>query len=289
MSLTTRSDLIVPEVLADAVRGAFAGMTALLNTGAAIVRTGLPNGMRGGDKVKMPYFGIIGELEDLAAESDALTPAKLSMTSEEASVAHSGKAFESTRWAQLAAQFADPYGEAARQMRMAVERRADKALIDVAKATLSSMTKDVYSATVPRTIDWDLVVDGKMLWGDEQDDIILMCVHSKVYGDLLKLKDGEGRPLLVMPADSAVSRFCGIPVKVSDRLEASSDSPAKYTTLLLKRGALAFWFNDTPSVDDDKDILADTRVTATHVYWAAHRYSRLEGYSKGGVVILKHN
>jgi len=83
--------------------------------------------------------------------------------------------------------------------------------------------------------------------------------------------------------------FLGIPVMVTDRMEASSDSPAKYTSLLLKRGALAFWYNGVPTVDQDKDILADTRITAVNMYFAAHKYSRLSGTTHSGVVILKSN
>jgi hypothetical protein len=58
-------------------------------------------------------------------------------------VQHSGKAIEISDWAMLAAQYADPYAELARQIMVAVARRGDKALIDVASASCprrSSMT-----------------------------------------------------------------------------------------------------------------------------------------------------
>lgn len=289
MAVTTRSDVIVPELLEKAIQGAFSGARALYGTPAAIVKTGLPGDKKGGDKVKIPYFGTLGELEDVA-EGDSLTPAALSMTSEEASVVHSGKAFEATHWSQLAAAD-DPYQEAARQFVEMVMRRGDKALIDaaIAPGLPAGMVLDVYNASTPRTLDYDLVVDGKMCWGDEQDDIALMVVHSKVLGDLLKLKDSTGRPLLTIPAEGQVHRLVNIPLIVSDRLAPTADSPAKYTTALLKRGALAFWFQEQARVATDRDILADSDIAAVHIYWAAHRYSRLPGRTKGGVVLLKHN
>jgi len=290
MSTTKRSDLVVPELLQEAIQSEFAGMTALAGSPCAIMNNSLPNSARGGDTVKVPYFDNLGELDDIANEGDALTPRKLTMSSETASVQHSGVAFEITQWAEIASSFADPYKEAARQVMVATQRRADKALIDAATASLSSSyIKDVYNATTPRTIDYDLVVDGKMLWGDEQDDIALMVNHSKVLGDMLKLKSADGRPLLGTANDGSFDRFVGMPRRTSDRLTPSSDSPAKYTTLLLKRNALVFWYCKTPVVQTDRDILADTEVAAVHVYYVAYRYARVVGGTKPGVIKLVHN
>jgi hypothetical protein len=292
MATTKRSDLvIVSEVLQEAVAGQLAGMRVFAGSPAAVINASLPDTARGGDTVKIPYFGALTEMDDLAAEGDALSPVVISQTSESATVRHAGKAFEISEWAQLAADpRSDPYTEASRQLRELIERRVDKALIDVAIAADAPMTVDVYNASVPVKINYDLYLDGRKLWGDEQDGIAMMVVHSKVLFDMYGLKDTTGRPLLIdSMADGGMPRFLGVPVMVSDRLTASSDSPAKYTSLILKRRALAFWYNATPSVDSDKDILADTRVTAVHMYFAAHRYSRLPGSTKSGVVILKHN
>ena len=290
MGTTKRSDLvIVSEILQEAIAGQLPGMKIFAGSPAAVMNGSLGSS-KGGDTVKIPYFGTLGELDDLAAEGDALTPASLSQTSETATVQHSGKAFEVSEWAMLASDPAsDPYEEAARQISEAVVRRADKALIDKAVAADSGMTVDVYNASVPVNFNYDLYLQGRLKWGDEQNDIAMIAVHSKVLFDMYAMKDSTGRPLLIDMADGGMPRLLGVPVMVSDRLVATSDSPPKYTSLILKKRSLAFWYNAAPSVDDDKDILADTRVTATHVYFAAHRYSRLPGSTKSGVVLLKHN
>jgi hypothetical protein len=57
----------------------------------------------------------------------------------------------------------------------------------------------------------------------------------------------------------------------------------------VKSGALALWFNSVPSVDTDKDILKDNVVAAIHSYFVPHRYGRLVGDTRPGVVVLKHN
>jgi HK97 family phage major capsid protein len=290
MSFTKKGDVFIPELLEDALVGAYRGMIALYGTGAAIIKTSMPAGKAQlGDQVKIPYFNTMGELQDLNADGDALTPTGVSTTVELATVRHSGLSFEATKWAELSG-VSDPYAEGARQMAVATVRRIDQALIDVATAAGSDLlTKDVYSAVTPRTMDYDLIIDGKMLWGDEQDEIAMMVVHSKTKGDLYKLKDSIGRPLLVDPTQGGLSTFAGIPIMVSDRIAPTSDSPAKYTSLILKKGALVFWMNGTPRVLTDTDILADTDLAAAHTYWAAHRYKRMPGYTRCGVVRIYHN
>lgn len=289
MAFAKKGDVLVPELLEDALAGQFAGMTVMRKTGAAIFKMGMPAGKAQlGEEIKIPFFESIGELEDLAADGDALTPVGVSTTQELATVKHSGKAIEATFWAQVSG-VTDPYGEMARQVAVAQERRIDRALLDVAIASGTGLlVKDVYNAGTPRTIDYDLVVESKMQWGDEQDDIAAMVVHSKVKGDMYKLKDSTGRPLFTDGISGDFDRFCGMPVLVSDRLAASSDSPPKYTTLLLKRGSLVFWMGDF-HVRADSDILADSDMAAYHIYWAAHRYKRHPNGTKCGVVRVYHN
>lgn len=304
MAVTKRSDLIVPEVLEDAIRGEFAGAKALYGSGASFVTPrGFPSNARGGDKITIPYFGTIGEFEDLANNEGgsgavpALTPAKITMTDEEATVQHSGKAFEITNWSQLAAVYADPYAEAARQMREGLERMADAKLL--AQANTSTLVHDIYSSTnaAGSEPEWDELLEARFKFGDEQNDIALMVMHSDVVLRLLQQADTQGRPIWqdVLKSGGLPAEVLGVPVKMSDRAtktpEAGGASTAtRYDTLIIKRNALAFWFSgNEPSVQTDRDILADTDVAAIHVYYAAHRYSRVAGGTTTGVVKFRHN
>lgn len=294
-SITTSDDLPIPEVLAEAVQGAFSGMTALSGSEAAVVNLSLPS-TKGGDKMKVPYFGTIGEMEDVGTEGDALGTTSLSSTVEESVVQHSGKGVSVTDWALLAASFSDPYAEIARQIRESADRRIDKGLVDAAQAAGLPAAQDL-DVFVPagggaaRTLDWDLIVDGRMSFGDENDGVALMVIHSKVQGDLLKLKDSTGKPLLIdMNNDGQVMRVNGIRVKVSDRLTVdTTDARSKYTTLLLQKGAIIAWVNGKPVVLPDVNAAANTRSVYTHVYHVEHRYKRLRGMSRGGVTRLRHN
>ena len=102
MGFAKKGDVLVPELLEPAIAGVFAGMAVMRNTGAAIIKMGMPAGRAQlGDQIKIPYFGTIGELQDVAADGDALTPVGISTTTELATVQHSGKAIEASVWAQL--------------------------------------------------------------------------------------------------------------------------------------------------------------------------------------------
>lgn len=299
MATTIRSDTVIPEVLEEAIRGAYADMQALQGTGAGVVITrGFPDA-RGGETITMPYFGTIGEFEDLASDEGAggaipaLTPAKLAMTEETASVQHSGKAFEVTEWAQLAAAYADPYAEAARQLRVAWERRIDLALITQALAT--TLTHDIWAATATTdtVLSWETILDARFEWGDEQNGIALAVMHSDVARDLLKQTDANDRPIYEQRSldEGSIIQVGGIPVRISNKMTKTTDATddTKYETLLCKRNALAFWMQGNAPVQTDRDILSDTHVAALHTYWAAHMYKRLPGETVAPVVKVIHN
>ncbi len=311
MATAIRSDMVYPEVLTEAVRGEFAGANALYGSGAAFVTgSGWPDA-RGGDTIRVPYFGTIGEMEDLASNEGAggavpaLTPAKLDMSSETATVQHSGKAIEMTRWAQLAAMYADPYAEAARQMRISFERRIDQALLTEAATT--TLAKDMYDGTTNATgrLTWQALLGAKFLWGDEIDDIALVVMHSNTVFDLLMTEEADGagstnKALYEAAMNGEIIRAPGVgaPIRVSDRatLETAGGGGGnvnndRYTTLLVKRNALALWFSggEALNVQTDRDILSDTDVAALHTYYVAHLYSRMAGGTKAGVAKILHN
>jgi hypothetical protein len=394
MAKTTKANVVIPELWDEALQGVFAQASAfgganLSKIGAAVARGDFPGGNGDiGDTIKVPYFGVIGDFAAISTDGDAITPSALSHSSESATVAHAGLAIEVSRWARSSAG-ADIYQEGARQLMISAERFMDRKLIDAAVAT--TLVKDVYSATSPRTLDYDLMVDGKLKFKDEQEDVVGLMVHSKVLGDLLKLKDGAGRPMLTPSMnDGDFARFLGLPVAVSDHLRPASGSAMsavtssgtspptitlsgtplgqfdlvidcvvggalatwtlrfstdggntwsatmasaasvpltdtatdslvgvngatgitaaiaagtanadnqytassvnKYTSLLVKRNALAFWYNrDALKLQTDRDILADTDIGAHHLYYAAHMYRRHRGGTTPGVCKLVHN
>lgn len=221
MATTTKSDVFIPELLEDTVRGVFAQKNAFF--GSALAQLGVIN-VSGtftgaadeiGNEVTMPYFGSLGEFVD-NNDGDSAVPVALKMGNEKATVARSSLGFEVTHWAQKGA-VDDPYAEAARQILEAAIRKMDEKSM-VAAASAGSLVHNIYSATTPDLLDYDAVVDGKFLWGDESSDAVAIGVHSKTYADLLKLKDADGNTIMQQQSEGSFARFCGLGVVQSDRL-----------------------------------------------------------------------
>lgn len=283
MAFTRSGDVFVPEMFIEAIQSGFSGVEVMDKTGAVIFNTQMPYSQGNvGSSVTIPYFGNIGELEDLVADGDALTPRGVTTTQETAAVNHSGIAIEATWWAQASAS-SDPYAEMARQALVAVRRRAFKAVTDQCNTDANLLELDVTTSSLK--LDYDVMIDAKLKFGDEDGDVAALVVHSKTKADLRKLKTSTGIPLFVDGINGDVDRFTGIPVFTSDRMRVASGN---YTSLVLKRGSVLFWMNGSPIVLTDKDILANSDVQAMHIYWACHPYKRLPGMTKPGVVRIIH-
>lgn len=389
---TTDRDFDV-QILSDMIPGHFRNKNALMGSrlaaaGAVIVNGTFPENRVGIGTVTIPRFGVIGEFAD-NPEDTAPTASTFKSTNETATPARSSLLFEVTKWASLESREGDdPYKEALRQIDVAATREMDR--IVVAKAVTGAISHDIYSSSAPAYLDWDAIVDARAKWGDEQDDIVGMVVHSRVEAGLRKLRDASGRPLLLdsMRQDGVVT-FCGIPISVSDRVPLTSSSMgtvtetgatvggvgltgtptgiwdlkiiitvggargtakfkfstdggstysaelttaatvaltdtaadslvgnngstgltatfgvatydtnsvysskalAKATSLILQKGALAFWYNRAAlALQVDHDITKDNDLAAMHLYYAAHCYTRRPGSTRPGVVALKTN
>lgn len=373
---TLASNLIVPQLWMDAVAGALGGMSVMGKIGAVRIETGLPGGSIAGNPINVPYFGSLGVMGDYA-DGEAIAVSQLSMSNEQSSVVRSGIAFNITDFARRMAGYADPYAEGGRQVAAAVEQRANRAAVEAFNASglPTGMVIDQWSASSPVRLDRDLIIEAKMRWGDEQDGVAGMTVHSAVLKSMLKLKDADGRPLLDVlnqDAKTGVTEFKGLPpIYVSDLntveypiTEAGTTPPdvtvtgralgdyslrieittlgargtalfrwsidagttweatgvataatvelgdtgltaafetgtyavdnvytcaePKYSSLLLKQDACLFWA-DPPNAEMDREVLRKATINATDILHVTHRYKRMPGRRKPGVVRIVHN
>ena len=230
MTATTVAGFIVPELYELAVRGAFANKTAFMGSRASSLGIVNINGTfpQSGTKVigqtvSVPYFSTIGEFADRTDGTPAAT-STFGTTKESGTILCGSLAWELTRWAS-SNPLADVNEEAAAQTLAAAERYMDSKIIAAMVAGDNQLIVDKYSASAPRNLDWDLLVDAKLSWGDFQDDIAALVVTSRTLGDLLKMKDANGRPMLVQPTtEGAPQMVMGLPVVVSDRLPLDSST-----------------------------------------------------------------
>lgn len=234
MARTTASDILIPELFTEAVAGAFAQKgvfkgSMLVALGAAVIDGTFTGGANDiGNQVEVPYFGTLGEFEENVADGTAATPKKIQQTSEKATVVRDTLAFEVTRWGRNS-KGKDAYQEAAEQVVKATLRACDKRLITAAAAS-GGLLKSVYSSSSPQILNYDVLVDSLALWGDEQDDVVGMIVHSRVLADLYKMRDSMGRPLLTQMPDGGLPRFMGIPVAASDRVPLTGSAMGAVTS-----------------------------------------------------------
>lgn len=287
MATTQRSDLILPDVLAEEFSKGIAGMEVLNNSGVFTVNPGLQAGINNvGDDVTVPYFDSIGKAQSIAAGA-ALTPKKLSQSSETATVLHIGDAVSIAGWAAKAkASGRDLYDVAREQLLMGFRAKLEDLMIDsiVARAVAASMVYDGSAATVSTTC----LVEGQKVFGDElsaNGGLRMWIMNSKPYWDLAALADTTGRPLMTAAPGEEVMRLGGKPVMLSDRSGylISGTSPQQYYTIGAKAGAGAVWYNPTVTIEMDRDILADDTILAYHVYLTVHTYGTMPGGTKAGV------
>ena len=290
---TLKKDLIDPEILTEALSATMAGGLQVLWGTDAVVTNASFTDNKVGSKVKIPYYGSIGEWEEVD-DGVAFSPRKIDQTDEEAKVRKIGIEFVITDWARRGSAKGingkDAYQEAAEQIKEGFVQKMSSMLVEAATQPLPDMTVNVYHPTTLRTIDSDLVIDGRAKWGDEGADRSLLLCHSKVENDIWKIKDTNGRPMVVDATTGWLSRFMGYPVGVSDLLKpADNTNPKKYTSILIAPRALVCWYNGEPLVETDRDISSGADKIVASTFAVVHRYKRLPGKKKPGVVLLVHN
>lgn len=239
---TTKDDIINPQILVEAVRGKFKGRTAfmgsiLVASGAVLVSGTMPEGGPSaiGKEITIPYFGTV---PDFAPNPDgsSVTPSKLGMGEEKGTISRDSLAVETTAWARglaaVNAALRDPHLEAADQVMASAERAMDKAIVEEFKGTplVRDVTSDADAAK--RYLTYSNMVRGKVLWGDEQDDIVAMVTHSQAEADLAEQVDSQGRPLFVesVTAGGRIKTFCGVPLVVSDRVPLDDSTMGAVTS-----------------------------------------------------------
>lgn len=291
MSTTQRSDLIVPDVLAEELSKGIAGMEVFNGSGVFTVNPGLQAGPRQvGNDITVPFFESIGKAQQVPA-GGALSPKKLSMTSETGTVVHIGDAVSISGWAARAkATGRSIYDVARDQLMMGFRAKVEDLMVDalVARAVAGSMVYDGSAGN----FDVPAIVGLQKKFGDELASgggLALWAMQSKPYWDAAQLADSTGRPLLTANAGEELMRLGGKQVAMSDRpsLLVASSSPQQYYTVAAKRGAGAIWYSENVVIEGDRDVLADDDLLVYHVYLVVHSYSVMAGGTKPGVAAAK--
>lgn len=284
MATTTKANLIVPQVWADAVGPTILGKSVFAQL--ATVDTDLVG--QPGDSVTFPKFNYIGDADTLT-ENVAMTPTTLTMTDSKATIKEAGKALELTDSATLAA-LGNPDNEARRQLTISVARKIDTDLRAAAEVTenyndsfgVAKTSQPLNIGNANLRMSWGRIAQAIALLGDdyEPQDMAGLLVHSAQYAQLMVdpsftdvSKFGDQATTL----RGQIGRIGGLPVFMSDRATAVADvdpgagTVAGYNALLIRKGALALKYKRQPIVETDRDILKRTNLITTNVHYGVKR------------------
>jgi hypothetical protein len=100
-------------------------------------------------------------------------------------------------------------------------------------------------------------------------------MHSKVYGDLLKLGAVQSNYTsnLDLIKSGVVQTIMGLPVELSDRVTSTTVSGVtKYNTYIVGPGSLGLFYQRDLFVEMDRDILTKQTIISADMHFAPHLF-----------------
>lgn len=286
----TMGDTFAPQVAVDTILTGLAGTPVLYGSPAVVVNSSLGSvgGLFKNKLVDIPYFGHLPAYQLDVPEKTALAPDGTTETSEQARVKQAGVRIAWSTWEGMCLQARerrlDPYTLFGQQIATQFVHAMENELITAARTGLSGSY--IYDGSAD-TITWDSIVRTRLLLGDEARDTELISVHSKVKADLMLLKDGNDRPLLIDVLNvnaGNIPRVMNVPLLESDLNYVSSADPPLYDSLIIQRGALALW-HSIPTIERNRVPESNIDELISWFWYVPYRYNKLPGKTRGGVLI----
>ena len=294
-----RSDIIIPEIFTPYVIEQTTQRDSFLASGVVAPMAEL-NATEGGDFVIVPFFSanLSGDFEVLS-DSSSLTPGKISTDKQIGVILHRGRAFESRDLAALAAG-SDPMAAIGQKIGAYIANQRQKDLLACLDGVFGSINAnssssaffdlciDSESGDTPTGLSPKHVAKARSILGDQGDKLTAVCMHSKVYYDLVERKmvdyvlasDGNGGSATasggtISPAyaggNDTVPTYCGLRVIVSDDVSTTgSGSSTEYSTYFFTAGAVASGEQAGLTTETDRDILAKSDAMAIDLHYTYH-------------------
>ena len=293
-----RSDLIIPVIFTPYVIEQTTQRDSFLASGVVAPMAEL-NATEGRDIVNVPFFSanLTGDFEVLS-DSSSLTPSKISTDKQVGVILHRGRAFESRDLAALASG-ADPMAAIGQKIGAYIANQRQKDLLACLDGVFGSinandsnsaffgLTIDSESGDTPTGLSPKHVAKARSILGDQGDKLTAVCMHSKVYYDLVERKmvdyvlasDGNGGSATasggtIAPAyggDGTVPTYCGLRVIVSDDVSTTgSGASTEYSTYFFTQGAVASGEQAGLTTETDRDILAKSDAMAVDLHYCYH-------------------
>jgi hypothetical protein len=296
---TLRSDIIIPEVFTPYVIEQTTQRDAFLASGVVQPMAEL-NATEGGDFINVPFWkaNLSGDFEVLT-DSTSLTPGKITADKQVGVILHRGRAFEARDLAALAAG-ADPMAAIGAKIADYVANQRQKDLLSClagvfgslgatsSSAAFFGLTIDGESGDTPTTLSPRHVAEARSLLGDQGDKLAAVCMHSKVYYDLVERRaidyvtetdarltssvtDFVGGSIANAYGNPTVPTYMGLRVIVSDDVQTDgSGSSTEYATYFFTQGAVASGEQLAMQTETDRDILAKSDAMSIDLHYCYH-------------------
>jgi len=294
---TVRSDVIIPEIFTPYLIEQSTKRDAFLASGVVQPMAEL-NATEGGDFVNVPFWkaNLSGDFEVLT-DSSSLTPGKIQADKQISVILHRGRAWEARDLAALAAG-SDPMAAIGAKVGNYIAHQRQKDLLSALSGVFGSINAndsnsalfanciDSESGDTPTALSPKHVAKAKSILGDAGDQLSAVCMHSKVYYDLVERKlvdyvlasDTNATATAsggsIAPAyggNGSVPTYCGLRVIISDDVTTSgSGSSTVYSSYFFTQGAVASGEQAGLETETDRDILAKSDAMAVDLHYTYH-------------------
>ena len=295
---TLRSDIIIPEVFTPYVIEQTTQRDAFLASGVVQPMAELNAAEGGGDFVNVPFYkaNLAGGFEVLT-DSSSLTPGKITADKQVGVVLHRGRAFESRDLAALAAG-SDPMAAIGAKIADYISNQRQKDLLSCLSgvfgsinantnaSALFSLCIDSAAADTPTVLSPRHVAQARALLGDQGDKLAAVCMHSKVYYDLVERRavdfvlatdisggaaTASGGSIAESFGNPTVPTFMGLRVIVSDDVPTVGVAGAtEYSTYFFTQGAIGSGEQLGLQTETDRDILAKSDAMSIDLHYVYH-------------------
>ena len=295
---TLRSDIIIPEVFTPYVIEQTTQRDAFLASGVVQPMAELNAAEGGGDFINVPFYAanLTGDFEVLS-DSSSLTPGKITADKQVGVVLHRGRAFESRDLAALAAG-SDPMAAIGAKIADYIANQRQKDLLAClagvfgtvhttsSSAAFFPLTIDGGSGDTPTALSPSHVAKAKALLGDQGDKLAAICMHSKVYYDLVERRavdfvlatdvsggnaTASGGSIAEAFGNPTVPTFMGLRVIVSDDVNTNgTGSSTEYATYFFTQGAIGSGEQLGLQTETDRDILAKSDAMSIDLHYVYH-------------------
>jgi hypothetical protein len=291
-----RSDIIIPEVFTPYVIEQTTLRDAFLASGVVQPMSEL-NATEGGDYVNVPFWkaNLTGDFEVLS-DSTSLTPDKISTDKQVGVIVHRGRAYEARDLAALAAG-SDPMAAIGQKLGAYIAHQRQKDMISCLQGVFGSLnantsasaffdlTIDSESGDTPTALSPRHIAQARAILGDQGEKLTTICMHSKVFYDLVERRavdyvaagdtnagaTASGGSIAAAYGEVSVPTYMGLRVIVSDDVEtAGSGGTTEYATYLFTQGSVASGEQAGTDIETDRDILAKSDAMSVDLHYCYH-------------------